>query len=171
MVVLRVTHKLAQILPPAAGVPRSSNTALGDWYVHQVTVGSESLALLVSSRSLLAMLVPAARLPDLPQRLAALVAVRLKRLGIPGRLIAAERQAMRPVVVARTADRSVVSIMVEYARMIPRYLSKGDWDLTSLPFLEANLQDYPWHSYGRMADIIFPRRAVPRLLADRWHAA
>ena len=171
MVVLRVRHRLAQVLPPAAEVPRDSDTALGDWYVHQVTVGSESLALLVSSRSLLAMLVPAAGLPELPQRLAALVAVRLKRLDISARLIAPERQAMRPVVVAKTADRSVVGIMVDYAKMIPRYLPTGGWDVTTLPFVEAQLQDNPCHSYGRAENIIFPRRAVPRLLADRWHAA
>lgn len=171
MVVLRATRKLAKVLPPSVDAPTESDTALGDWYVNRVTVDRQPLLLLVSARSLLAILTPARDVRELPQRLATLVAARLKRLGIRAELIATEKAAMEPVAVARTADRSIIGIMVDYAKMIPGYLPVDGWDATTLPFVEAKLQENPCHAAGPAHGVIFPGRVTPVLLSERWHAA
>jgi hypothetical protein len=171
MVVLRATQKLARQLPPSAGSVGESDTALGDWYVNRLSVDRQPLLLLVSARSLLAILTPARDVRHLPERLVALVSNRLKRLGIRPSLIAAEMAAMEPVVVAKTASRSVVGIMVDYAKMIPDHLPVGGWDATTLPFVEAKLQQNPCHAAGPAAGVIFPDKAIPSLLSTRWHAA
>jgi len=171
MVVLRATQKLAKVLPPSADAAAESDTALGDWYVNRLIVDRQPLLLLVSARSLLAIVTPAREVRELPKRLPSLVAARLKRLGIAGALVAAEKAAMDPVVVARTADRSVVGIMVDYAKMIPDYLPVGGWDATTLPFVEAKLEENPCHAAGPADSVIFPDKATPSLLSSRWHAA
>ena len=171
MVVLRATRKLANVLPPSVDTPTESHTALGDWYVNRLTVDRQPLLLLVSARSLLAILTPAQEVRELPQRLGALVAARLKRMGVAAELIAAEKAAMEPVAVAKTTDRSVVGIMVDYAKMIPHYLPAGGWDATTLPFVEAKLQENPCHAAGPADSVIVPDRATPILLSARWHAA
>lgn len=170
MVVLRRTQKLAGQLPASVDALASSDTALGDWYVNRLVVDRKPLLLLASSRSLLAILTPARDVRSLPSRLPGLVAQRLRRLGIPDRLITAEVAAMSPVVVAKTADRSVVGILVDFAFMIPYHLECGAWDETTLPFIEAKLAENPCFA-GRPGDqTVFPDRATPALLASRWDA-
>jgi hypothetical protein len=171
MVVLRVTRKLAKYLPPSGSGPVESDTALGDWYVNRLTVDRQPLLLLVSARSFLSILTLARDVRELPARLADLVAARLKRLGIAADLIAAEKAVMDHVLIAKTADRSVVGIMVDYANMIPYHLPADGWDTTSLLFVEAKLQHNPCFAAGPSDKVIFPDRATPFLLSKRWHAA
>jgi hypothetical protein len=64
---------------------------------------------------------PARDVKALPHQLPELVANRLEGLGIPSRLVDAEVAAMTPVSVARTVDRSVLGILVDFAN----YLSHG----------------------------------------------
>lgn len=171
MVVLRATRKLAKLLPPAVEAPAESDTALGDWYVNRLTVNRQPLLLLVSSRSLLAIVTPARNVRELPQRLSALVAARLKRLGISAELIAAETAAMDRVAIAKTTDRSVVGIMVDYAKMMPYCVPAGGWDTTTPQLIEVMLQENPCHAAAPGNSVIFPDRATPILLSKRWHAA
>src|SRR3954470_303707 len=110
MVILRPTRKLHSLLPPVL-VSAQSDTALGDWYVNRLVVDRQPLLLLVSSASLLSILLPARDVRNLPDRLAGLVDARLRRLGLDARAVAAEHQAMNPVAIGPTADRSVVGIM------------------------------------------------------------
>jgi len=170
MVILRRTQKLASQLPATADALPPSDTALGDWYVNKFVVDRKPLVLLVSSRSLIALLVPARDVRSLPQRLAGLVAQRLTRMGIGSKLIDAEVAAMSPVGVGKTADRSVVGILVDFAFMIPYHLERGAWDETTLPFIEAKLAKNPCFA-GRPGDqTVFPEQATPALLASRWDA-
>lgn len=170
MVVLRRTQKLAAQLPASVGALASSDTALGVWYVNRLVVDRRPLLLLASSRSLLAILAPARDVRSLPSRLPGFVAQRLRRLGIPDKLIAAEVAAMSPVDVAKTADRSVVGILVDFAFMIPYHLERGAWDETTLPFIEATLAKNPCFA-GRLGDqTVFPEQATPELLSSRWDA-
>ena len=119
MVILRPTRKLQKSLP-VAGVGRVvSDTALGDWYVNRVVVKHRPLLILVSSASLLPILVPARNVRELPDRLSAIVATRLRRCGIPAGTIEAEQEAMATIMIEPTIDRSVVGIMVEFARALP----------------------------------------------------
>ena len=170
MVVLRRTAKLASLLPlkpaPAAG----SECALGDWYVNRISIDRRPLLLLVSSASLLPILLPARDVRSLPDRLAECVSGRLRRLGISPTVIAAEVTAMDPVVVGPTLDRSVVGIMVDFAKGVPFYLTAGGWDETSLPFAEARLAETPCHASRRFDEVVFPEQKAPELLLARWGA-
>ena len=170
-VTLRRTQKLASALPVTIGDPPPSDTALGDWYVNRIVVDRKPLLILVSSRSLLPILLPAREVRTLPEQLTAIVGRRLQRFGIAGRLIDAEVAAMAPVHVAKTADRAVVGIMVDFAWATPFHLKRGSWDATTLPFVEARLQETPCYSSRAYADTVFPDKATPELLAARWGAA
>ena len=170
MVVLRRTQKLAAALPISTPVSADSTTALGDWYVNRLTVDKRPLLLLVSARSLLPLLIPARDVASLPDRLPDLVAARLRRLGIPPAVVHAEIASIRPVRVGPTADRSVVGIMVDFAKGVPFHLEVGAWDDTTLPFVEAQLAETPCHASGRFEDVIFPDRKAPELLLARWGA-
>jgi hypothetical protein len=80
MVILRRTQKLRKLLPVSAAVTPESETALGDWYVNRVMVNRRPLLLVVSSRGLFPLLVPARDVGSLPERLPHLVASALRRL-------------------------------------------------------------------------------------------
>ena len=166
MVVLRRTRKLGTALPLSAGNPVVSETALGDWYVNRLTVDRRPLLLLVCSNALLPILLPARDVAKLADRLPDVVAARLQRLRIPQTIVDAEVAAMRPVVVAATADRSVLGIMVDFAKGVPYYLEPGMWDDRTLAFVEAHLEQTPCHA-GTSA-VVFPHRKAPELLLARW---
>ena len=143
MVTLRPTRKLRSLLPATEIVPFTSDTALGDWYVNRIVVHRQPLLLFVSSTSLLPMLCPARDVRGLPDRLGALVRARLKRCGIDDQTIDAETRAMNSVVVGPTVDRSVLGIMVEFARVVPYYVEPGQWDETTLRLVEDRLAETP----------------------------
>ena len=166
MVVLRRTNKLAHALPASAEDVADSDTALGDWYVNRLVVDRRPLLLLVSSRGLLPMVTPARDVSALPSRLIDDVAARLLRLAVPQHLIDAETRAMRLVRISKTIDRSVVGILVDFAKTRPFYLAPGVWDERTLPFLEARLAETPCHAGTR--DVVFPYRDAVALLHTRW---
>ena len=170
MVILRPTKKLALLLPTAQTVPVCNDTALGDWYVNRVVVDRQPLLLLVSSASLLPMLLPARDVRGLPGKLVALVAARLRRCGIDGRAIDAEQQAMHPVVIGPTLDRSVLGIMVDFAKAIPYHLEPGQWNEDTLEFVEERLAETPCHATRSADRVIFPEKRAPDLLRSKWLA-
>jgi hypothetical protein len=171
MVVLRATRKLRTSLPLSPGPVVPSDTALGDWYVNRFVVDRRPLLILLSSRSLLAVLMPARDVRTLPTRLPQVVAARLQRLGVAAPLIRAEVAAMNAVTIATTEDRSVMGTMVDFAKTIPFHLDVGAWDDTTLPFVEARLAETPCHAGGRYTETIWPGDDSRSLLLERWPAA
>ena len=169
MVILRPTRKLLTLLPESSNPGAKSDTALGDWYVNRFVVDRKPLLILLSARSLLPILMPARDVRALATRLPELVAGRLKTLGVAPRLIEAECTAMTPVNIARTADRSVLGIMVDFAKAVAVYLEPGRWDEMTLPFVEARLAKTPCHASRRFEEVIWPEKKAPELLAARWH--
>ena len=168
MVMLRPTRKLRTTLPVTdeAGV---SDTALGDWYINRLVVGRRPLLLLVSSTSLLPMVLPARDVRGLPSRVGALVAGRLSRLGVARHLIAAEQRAMTVVRIGVTRDRSVLGIMVDFAKSLPYYLENEDSDDTSsLAMAEDRLAETPCYAGGPSDRVVFPDKKAPQLLATKW---
>lgn len=167
MVVIRPTRKLRTALPVTqmAGI---SDTALGDWYVNRLIVDRQPLLLLVSSASLLPMLVRARDVRELPTHIGDIVAHRLARLGVARSLIDAERRAMTPVQIGATIDRSVLGIMVDFAKGVPYYLEAGGWNDTALGVVEDRLAETPCRA-GKPSDrVVFPERKAPELLAAKW---
>lgn len=168
MVILRPTRRLWPLLPVAGAVPAPSDTALGDWYVNRLVIDRRPLLILVSSTSLLPILLPARETRTLPRRLEALVRTRLAHAGVPEALIVAETRAMREVAVAPTVDRSVVGIMVDFAKAVPFYLEPGLWDESMLPAVAARLAETPCHAARAFDRVIFPDRTAPQLLKAKW---
>jgi hypothetical protein len=168
MVILRATQKLLRVLAKSADDGAASHTALGDWYVNRLVVDRKPLLILLSSRSLLPVLLPAREVRSLPDRLAAIVAARLRRLGVAPWLIEAESAAMTPVSVAKTVDRSVLGIMVDFAKTVPFYLEAGRWDESSLRFVESRLAETPCYAGRRSEEVIVPEKRTPELLAAQW---
>lgn len=164
MVLLRATQKILRTLPQSVDDSATSGNALGDWYVNRIVVDRKPLLLLVSSKSLLSILAPARDLKSLPDRLATLVEARLRRLGISDRALTAEVDATAVVGVDRTVDRSVVGQMVDFAKMIPYYLSARGWDESDLPVVEDRLAETPCRSSRTFAEVIFPREKAMELL-------
>ncbi len=170
MVVLRRTRKLASVLQASANASAQSETALGDWYVNRTTVDRRPLLLLLSAHALLPVLLPARDVRSLPDRLPGIVADRLRRLGVGNSIIDAEVAAMESVAVGQTTDRSVVGIMVDFAKAIPFHLEPGLWDDTTLAFVEARLAETPCHAGRRLEEVVFPARKAVELLKGRWGA-
>ncbi|MEO7192071.1 MAG: hypothetical protein ABI051_13540 [Vicinamibacterales bacterium] len=168
VVILRPTRKLRSFLPATDVVPATSDTALGDWYVNRIVIDKRPLLLLVSSTSLLPILVPARDVRRLRSRLAELVSARLKRCGIDDETIAAEAEAMSQVAVGPTVDRSVVGIMVDFAKALPSYLEPGRWDDATLEAVEARLAETPCRAARSFGQVIFPDRKAPELLRATW---
>lgn len=170
MVILRPTRKLLNALPYSTDAEEASDTALGDWYVNRLVVDRKPLLLLLSSRSLLPILVPARDVRGIAARLSQLVGDRLGRLHIAESWIAAEVASMVPVRIAPTVDRSVLGIMVDFARGIPFHLEVGGWDETTLPFVESRLAETPCYATRRFEEVVFPDKKTPELLKAKWHA-
>lgn len=167
MVVLRRTKKLERHLP-IQDVGEPSDTALGDWYANRVVIDRQPLILLVSARSLLPILVWAREVESLPMRLPELVRGRLIRLGVASKWIDNEVEAMDPVRVGKTEDRSVLGIMVDFAKELPYHRTADVRKPEGLWELEKWLEGTPCYVRRRFDDTVFPDQATPSLLADRW---
>ena len=141
MVILRPTKKLASLLPATGIVRTTSDTALGDWYVNRIVVDHQPLLLLVSSASLLPMLLPARDVRGLPERLAGVVEARLRHCGVDPQVIEAETRAMARVAIGPTVDRSVLGIMVDFAKSVPYHLEPGHWNEGTLRLVEDRLSE------------------------------
>ena len=119
MVILRPTQKLRALLPLTAPASADFDSALGDWYINRIVVDRCPLLLIVSAKSLLTLLIPARDVRTIPNRLAMLVATRLRRLGIAQHLIECETSAMTTIAIAPTRDRSVLGVLVDTAKTVP----------------------------------------------------
>ena len=166
MVILRPTRKVRLSAQERETREFSSDTALGDWYVNRIIVHRQPLLILISSVSLLPTLTAARDVQSLPDRLADLVGDRLVRLGIQAKLITAEKKAMQPTQVARTIDRSVVGIMVDFAKALPYYLSAGSNENT-LRLAEDSLARTPCYA-GQSDRVIFPDQRAREVLREKW---
>lgn len=162
MVILRATARVLRYLPPPTKPDHASDTALGDWYVNRITVDRQPLLLMVSSTSLLPILVRAQAVATLPKRLPDVVGARLVRLGIDAEAIEAEVAAMSPVLVARTADRSILGILVDFTKAVRYY--PPPWDDDKLRLVEAQLAETPCFAGRPGNGVVFPDVKAPALL-------
>ena len=74
---------------------------------------------------------------------------------------------MDPVRVAKTDDRSVVGILVDFGRSLPYYLPEG-WNEGDFIEAEAKLQTTPCYCSGPDSEVIFPDRDTRIALDARW---
>ncbi|MES3034291.1 MAG: hypothetical protein V4813_09905 [Gemmatimonadota bacterium] len=135
--------------------------------MNRLVVDRQPLLLLVSAITLLPIVIHGRDVRALPARLPELVRRRLQRLYLPGEWIDAEVAAMAPVAVSKTASRSVLGVMNDFAYRIPYHLSRG-WDEMSLTFLADQLAETPIFASGPTDGVVVPQEATPQRMSARW---
>jgi hypothetical protein len=164
VVVLRATRKVLRFLAESAQDTDVSDTALGDWYVNRIVIDRQPLLLLVSAKSRLSILTPARDVKTLPQRLAGVVADRLRRLPVDQRLVDAELNAIDRVVVGRTVDRSITGQLVDFAKVLSLYLPTNGSDARMLQAAEDRLAEAPCLASHAFDEVVFPEQMAIHLL-------
>ena len=148
-----------------------SDNALGDWYVSRLVIDRKPLLLLVSAASRLAIVIPARDVKSLPVRLAQIVGLRLRRIGVSESVIASEVAATTLVCVGKTVDRSVTGQLVDFAKALPHYLPVNGWDESTLISAEDKLAETPCRAGRSSAEVIWPLRTAIELLNTTWSAS
>jgi hypothetical protein len=103
-----------------AGPTVEPSTALGDWYVIDVTAGTRELAVCVSDHSHLTLVFPRPSPIDLPQHLAAALVPVLRDLGVSQAAIIAELDEMIDGEIAAVADRRALGVLAARAALVRR---------------------------------------------------
>jgi hypothetical protein len=161
---------MGAFLPTTEAFPTASDTALGDWYVNRLVVDRQPLLLLVSSASLLPILIPARDVRGLPSRLSAVVQARLRRGGIDEAVITAEVRAMSSVVIGPTRDRSVLGIMIDFAKAVPFHVVPGQRDEDTWRAIEDRLAETPCYAARPDGQVIVPEQKASEALMAKWLA-
>jgi hypothetical protein len=112
---LHCTKKLLDRIKPEISPPGDGDTMLGNWYATPI-FWKPQVALLVSDRTLLPVLMPLAPAATLARRFPAQLALVLKEHGVPADFIAQEVWRMSEVRYAKTANRSVVGILNQFSQ-------------------------------------------------------
>lgn len=116
MFTLRCTRKLLDRLKAEPVTdPSQADTVLGDWCANLVRVGRTQVALAVSERTLLPVVIPAKEGRTLVQRLAQALDPMLMSLGIPAQEVAAECRAMQQFAIGKTTNRRVLGSLNDLA--------------------------------------------------------
>lgn len=142
---LHCTKKLLDRIKPDIAAPGQSDTALGNWYA-TVMFWKPQVALLISERTLLPVLMQMSPAATLSRRFPKQLALVLKEHRVPSEFIAQEVWQMDKVQYAKTANRSVVGILNEFVRQAEFWLAayayeKGDND--DLLAISAKLAETP----------------------------
>ena len=142
---LHCTKNLLDRIKPEIVAPGQSETSLGNWYA-TVLFWKPQVALLVSERTLLPVLMPLAPAATLARRFPGQLALVLREHGVPSEFIAQEVWRMDKVQYAKTANRSVVGILTEFVRQAEFWLAayayeRGDDD--DLLAISAKLAETP----------------------------
>ena len=141
MYILHCTKKLLDRLRiPAASSLRPPTTVLGNWYA-TAFFWKPQVALFVNERTLLPMLMPLAPASTAIQRLPSELATLLAMHGGNQAFIATEVAGMSEVSIAKTANRSVVGTMNEFAFLADGY--REYMETTDLLALSVRLAETP----------------------------
>ncbi len=142
MYYLHCTKKLLTRMKVDFSVPSPGdvNTALGNWYATGL-FWKPQIALLVSERTLLPVLLPLAPAATLPQRFPTELGRVLTAHGLPAQFIDHELAAMTEFAVAKTANRSVVGILNEFSFLAEGY--REYLETTDLLVLALKLAETP----------------------------
>ena len=75
---------------------------------------------------------------------------------------------MTPVRIGATVDRSVLGIMVDFAKGAPYYLGAASGSSTALAAAEDRLAETPCYAGKPWNQVVFPEQKAPELLAAKW---
>jgi len=156
---LHCTKKLLDRIKPTVEPPATGTTHLGDWYATAL-FWKPQMALLVNERTLLPVFLPLAPASTLAQRFPSALHAVLQGLGLPEAFIQAEISHMDEVVYAKTANRSVLGVMNEFAFLAEGYRDRnGLVDPLALSLKLAHTPCGPLYKGP-----VFPDRAVQDLV-------
>ena len=124
MFTLHCTKKLLDRVQTEVAAPCKATTRLGNWYATAL-FWKPQMALFVNERTLLPVLMPMAPAATLAKRFPASLKEVLQGLGQPPEFIQAEVEGMGEVVYAKTANRSVVGTMNEFAFLAEAFRDRG----------------------------------------------
>lgn len=181
MYTIHGTAKILAKVKPELQEPVGPGTRLGNWYATTLPWRPQ-VALFVNQTTLLPVFLPLAPTRTVADRLPAQVAEVLRAIGIDPAFIANEVDAMTDPVWAKTASRSVIGSMTDFAFLAGHHRSlHGPTDLVALsahlahtpcsPLEVHHIPIWPWppwsttpslidHAVGRgAATIIAPRPA------------
>lgn len=117
MLIVRATKKLLRLAGPSTALEHERGTTLlGPWYA-TVLFWRPRVALLVNESTLLPVLLPLAPAATLTTRIAEQITTALTIHGAPAAIIDQERRHMQTCQLGATANRSVVGVMTEFARL------------------------------------------------------
>jgi len=117
-------------LTPEEDLPDPTGV-LGNWYVNLLNAGRQRLVMCVSEVSLLPVILPA-RNDEFPGRFPEYLFRTLCAVGIPDRAAAREAKQVKEYRIGRTASRSVLGVMNDFAFMAKVYLGYDDVFETTL---------------------------------------
>ncbi len=149
------------VMPPVV----DPDTALGNWYAN-VLFWRPQVALLVNERTLFPVLTPLAPAATLLDRFPDALGAVLRARGVRTDFVAAEMAAMSGGRYAKTASRSVLGSMNEFAYLAGAYRDRrGAEDLVALSLWLADTPCGPLHGSH-----ITPEAALDALV-DEWAAS
>lgn len=131
MFTLHCTQKLRERIKADLAPPEPSDTLLGNWYATALFWKSQ-VALLVSERTILPVLMPLAPATTLARRFPAQLALVLKAHGIGADPIAKEIWRKGEVAYAKTANRSLVGMLNEFSFLADCWRPRFGEDLVAL---------------------------------------
>jgi hypothetical protein len=151
MYTLRCTRKLLRRIDDTpSGEAVSPTTMLGDWYANLLYLRPQQLVLAMNERTLLCVLVPAAPVATVAERLRLELGGLLRDIGVPEAKVEAERAAMEHVAIGATTSRAVLGCMNDAAFQLQHHPRSGSGELdrraAALRLAENiySLTDYAW---------------------------
>ena len=105
--------------------PPASTTRLGDWYGNLLYVHKKQLALFVSEKSLLPVLIPARELSELTAALTSALTILLGAMGARRGAVETEVARMHELSFGPTSSRSVLGSMNDMKRAIDFHLGRN----------------------------------------------
>lgn len=137
---IHATRKLLERVKQPVGDPVEASTVLGNWYAN-VLSWRPQVALLVSESTLLPVFVPLAPARTMALRFPEQLALVLDRIGAPKEFVTAEVAAMGEGSFAKTANRSVLGSMNDFAYLAGFHRDAGN--VVDLVALSASMAETP----------------------------
>lgn len=144
MFTLHCTQKLRDRIKPDLAPPGPRDTLLGNWYATAL-FWKPQVALLVSERTLLPVLMPLAPVTTLVRRFPEQLTLVLKAHGVGADAIAQEVWRMGDVAYAKTANRSVVGMLNEFTFLAECWRPRLGEDLVAISLKLAETPCSPLH--------------------------
>lgn len=160
---IHATKKLLDRMGRKAEPAVLSSTALGGWYANLVP-WRRPLVLLVNETTLLPVLMPLAPAATLTARFPEALAEVLRMHGTDERFVAAEVQEMDEAHLAKTVNRSVTGILVDFIGLMEHRRASGD----ELDLLETARRLGHTPCSPLYKSHTFPDRALKALVDERF---